>query len=82
MNRLKQTVICSYVGAGSQTQSSNQTRCLVRENVPEKVGGYDYVEDVRLKDKPHGCNVNKSLFHFNLRIILRNLPRNLKKETI
>lgn len=57
----------AQAGAGQQTQTSRDDRCLVGDDVSEQVGGDDdSVEGPRVLDHDHGGRVNQLVFEFQL----------------
>ena len=54
------------VGSRSQAQAALDHGSKVGNDISEHVGGYDYIEPLRVLDKPHGDGVNEVEVVFDL----------------
>ena len=81
MHRLEDRRVGADVCAGRKTQTADQTRTQVRDDVAEQIGRDQHVELPRVQHKLHAGVVDDHLVVLDVGILRRHLARDLEEQS-
>lgn len=82
MYRLKDCSGFADIRTGRQPKPANKPGAEVGNDIAIKVRADKYIVILRMHDKAHTHCVHNAVAKRNLRVFLRNLPRNVKEQPV